>query len=297
MIYIKCSFDKKENKLNYYKGKDCIEEFDKKLKESAMEIINHEKKEMAPLTHEENNFYNKQEICYICKENFCVDKNYKGYINREKAKDHCHYTGKFRGPAYSKCNLNYKVQKEIPIIIHNASYDIHLIINQLAIEFKGELNYIGDNMEKCITFSVQIKKECNNNNNNNNKTITYKLKFIDSFRFMPTSLSEVVYNTSGIFNSMQCKSCIEKIKINSECCFAGSKNNRLIYKCKECKEKWKRPLKKLIESFPSIYQFCNGDLNEFVISIRKGVFPYEYIDSWKKIMKLHYHLKNIFVVI
>ena len=54
-------------------------------------------------------------------------------------------------------------------------------------------------MEKYITFSVPIKKECNNNNNNN-KTITYNLKFIDSFRFMPTSLSELVDNTSGICN-------------------------------------------------------------------------------------------------
>ena len=48
-------------------------------------------------------------------------------------------------------------------------------------------------MEKYITFSVPIKKECDNG-----KTITYKLKFIDSFRFMPTSLSELVDNTSGI---------------------------------------------------------------------------------------------------
>ena len=70
-----------------------------------------------------------------------------------------------------------------------------------------------------ITFSVPIKKEYNNNN----KTITYKLKFIDSFRFMPTSLSELVDNTSGIFNSIECKSCIGKIKINSECCFVGLK--------------------------------------------------------------------------
>ena len=38
--------------------------------------------------------------------------------------------------------FNYKVEKEIPIIIHNASYDTHFILNQLAIEFKG-LNYIG----------------------------------------------------------------------------------------------------------------------------------------------------------
>ena len=93
---------KKENKLNYCRGKDCIEELCKKLKESAMEIINHEKKEMVPLTHEENNFYNEQEICYICKEKFCVDKDDKDYINRKKVKDHCYYTGKFRGAAHSK---------------------------------------------------------------------------------------------------------------------------------------------------------------------------------------------------
>ena len=97
-----------------------------------------------------------------------------------------------------------------------------------------------------MVFSVHIKKECDNN-----KIITYKLKFIDSFRFMPDSLSNLVDTTSGIVNSIECKSCIEK-KINSECCFAGLKNNRLIYKCKECKEEWKRPLNKLIESFPSI---------------------------------------------
>ena len=206
----------------------------------------HEKKEIAPLTHEENNFYNKQEICYICKEKFCVDKDDKDYINRKKVKDHCHYTVKFREAAHIRCNLNYKVQNEIPIIIHNATCDTHFIINQLEINFKAELNCIGNNMEKCITFSVPIKKECDNY-----KTITCKLKFIDSFRFMPISLSELIDNTSGIFNSTECKSCIEKIKINSKCCFVGLKNNRLIYKCKECKEEWKRPLNKLIENFPS----------------------------------------------
>ena len=137
--FTRCSFAKKENKLNYYRGKDCIEKLCKKLKESAMEIINREKKEMVPLTHEENNFYNEQEICYICKEKFCMDKDDKDYINRKKVKDHCHYTGKFRGAAHGKRNLNYKVLKDIPIIIYNASYDIHFIINQLAEEFKGEI--------------------------------------------------------------------------------------------------------------------------------------------------------------
>ena len=190
---------------------------------------------MVPLTHEENNSDNEQEIHYICKEKFCMDKDDKKYINKKKVKDHCHYTVKYRGAAHSMCNLNYKVQKQIPIIIDNASYDTLFMLNQLAIEFKGELNCIGDNMEKYITFSVPIKKECNNNN----KTITYKLKFIDPFRFMPSSLSDLVDSTSGIFNSIECKSCIEKLKTNSECRFVGLKNNRLIYKCKECKEEWK----------------------------------------------------------
>ena len=137
-LYTRCSFDKKENKLNYYRGKDCIEKLCKKLKESAMKIIDYEEKEMIPLTHEENNFYKEQEACHICKEKFCTDKDDKDYINRKKVKDHCHYTGEFRGPAHSICNLNYKVQKEIPVIIHNATYDTHFIKNQLAIELKGK---------------------------------------------------------------------------------------------------------------------------------------------------------------
>ena len=93
----------------------------KKLKESAMEIIYREEKKVTLLTHKENNVYNEQEVCYICKERLCTDKNDKNYINKKKVTDHCHYTGKFRGAAHSKCNLNYKVLKEIPIIIHNAS--------------------------------------------------------------------------------------------------------------------------------------------------------------------------------
>ena len=144
----------------------------------------------------------KKNAIYV-KERFARMKMLKIIKTRKKPK-HCHYTGKLRGAAHSKCNLNYKVPKNIPIKIHNASYDTHFIINQLAEEFKGELNCIGENMEKYITFSVPIKKECDNG-----KTIAYKLRFIDSFRFMSTSLSELVDNMSGNFNSIECKSCTE----------------------------------------------------------------------------------------
>ena len=77
-----------------------------------MEIINYKKRGIIPLTQEENNFYNEQEICYICKEKFCVDKDDKDYNNRKKVKDHCHNTGNFRGPAHGICNLKDKYLKK-----------------------------------------------------------------------------------------------------------------------------------------------------------------------------------------
>ena len=147
-----------------------------------------------------------------------MDKDDKNNTNRKNVKDDCHYTGKFRGAGLRKCNWNYKVPKDILIIIHNTSYDTNFIINQLAEEFKGELNCVGENMEKYITIYVLIKKE-----GDNGKAITRKLSLIDSFRFLSTSLSELADNMSGIFNSIECKSCIEKIKNNSEAVLLASK--------------------------------------------------------------------------
>ena len=158
-----CLMKKKIN-LIITEEKIVLKNYVKKIKDRVMEIINYKKRDIKPLTQEEDNRYNEQKICYIGKGKFCIDKDDKDNINRKKVKDHCHITGKFRGPSHSICNLNYKVQKEIPVIIHNATYDTHFIINQLGIEFKGELNCIGSNMEKYITFSVPVKKEAINNN-------------------------------------------------------------------------------------------------------------------------------------
>ena len=157
-MFKKCLFNEKENKLNHYRGKDRVGILCKKSRETIMEIIDYKKRDIIPLTQEENNRYNEQEICYICKEKFCVDKDDKYYINRKNVEDYCHYIGEFKRPAHSICNLKYKVPKEIPIIIHNATYDTHFIINQLAIEFKGELNCIGNNMENYITFLYHLRK-------------------------------------------------------------------------------------------------------------------------------------------
>ena len=64
-IFTSCSFDESKNKINYYRGDDCMKKFCKDLREHAMKIINYEKKRMVPLTTKEEICYNKQNICYI----------------------------------------------------------------------------------------------------------------------------------------------------------------------------------------------------------------------------------------
>ena len=119
-----------------------MEMFSKDLRNQVMKIINYEKKEMIPLTDDENKSYEKQKVCYICKKRFCTNKNEENEFKLyQKVRDHSHYTGEFRGAAHSICNLCYKVPREIPLAFHNGStYDYHFIIKQLAEEFKGQLD-------------------------------------------------------------------------------------------------------------------------------------------------------------
>ena len=66
-----------------------------------------------------------------------------------KVRDQCHYTGKFRGDAHNICNLRHKVPKKISVVFHNGStYDYHFIIKQLAEDFKGQFECLGENTEK-----------------------------------------------------------------------------------------------------------------------------------------------------
>ena len=99
-----------------------------------------------------------QKKCYICQIEFCYDKNEKKKFKLyKKVRDHCHYARKFRGAAHSICNLRYKVPQEISVKIHNGpKYDYHFIIRELAEEFKGQFECLGENTEKYITFSVPI---------------------------------------------------------------------------------------------------------------------------------------------
>ena len=227
-----------------------MKRFCKDLKDHATKIIDFKKKTMIPLTKEEEDNYNKENTCYICK---------KDFNNDTKVRDHCHFTGKYRGAAHNTCNLRYKIPKNVPVVFHNGStYDYHFIIKELACEFEGNFDFLGENTEKYITFSVRIK-----------------IKFIDSFRFMATSLSKLVENLTDNIHNDKC--------IKSNLFFVRAVNEKLIFKCIDYEKEYEKEFnKELLERFANTYKFCDNDLDKFIMLLRKGVYPYEYIDEWDK---------------
>ena len=208
--------------------------------------------------------HNKQKVCHICRKEFNTDDNDKKY---HKVKDHCHYTGKRSGVAHDIFNLRYKTSKEIPVVFHDGStYDYHFIIKNLAEEFEGEFECLGENTEKYITFSVPIMKEITKEDKI--IKISYKIKFIDSYRFMSTSLSKLVDNLSENLHNDECKDCKSYLD------YVTIKENKLIFRCFRCKKNYEKNFNKdLTQRFPNTYEFFNGDHNKFILLSRKGVYP------------------------
>ena len=229
-IFTHCSFDKSKSKLNYYRGEDCMTKFCKDLREHATKIINFEKKDMIHYQKKKNKIYTNQKVCYICKKEF--DKSDKKHY---EVRDQCHYTGKYRGAAHNICNLRYKIPKEIPVVFHNGStYDYYFIIKELVKEFEGNFECLGENTEKYLTFSVPIKKKIESKD----IEITYRIKFIDSFRFIATSLSNLVDNLTEDIHGDKCVDC------KSDLSYMKVIDEDLIFRCFNCKKTIRKKLTK-----------------------------------------------------
>ena len=121
-VHSEFAYGKVENPLKLYCGEDCVKKFcNHVIGEAHCLYQSFPEKPMKPLTPKEMDRYKRSERCHICFKLFKEDK--------PKVRDHYHYTGRYRGPAHTKCNLQYKIRSYIPIVFHNPSgYDTHLFI-------------------------------------------------------------------------------------------------------------------------------------------------------------------------
>ena len=106
---------------------------------------------------------------------------------------------------------------------------------------------------------------------------------------MSSSLSNLVDNLSEklhIDKCTDCKSCLD---------YMTTKDEQLIFRCFEFKKNYKKDFnKKLIKRFTNIYKFCNEDINKLILLLRKGAYPYEYMDSWERINGTSFPDKEVF---
>ncbi|CAD6229572.1 GSCOCG00012110001-RA-CDS, partial [Cotesia congregata] len=215
--YIHCNYDNSLSKFEFKRSPDCIDWFVKELEVLGRKVDFYLKNpiSMKTLSPEQQKYHVETNDCHICGK--LIDSISK------KCRDHCHFTGEYRGPAHNSCNLNYKQSHMIPIIFHNLSgYDSHFIIKSLVQNIERSMTVLPINKEKYISFTKLIKN-----------TFIH-LRFIDSFRFMASSINKLAQNLSD-----------DDKQITRQ-------------------------------------HYSNPEL--FQLVIRKGVFPYEYVNS---VMKLN----------
>ena len=215
--------------------------FIESLEEDIKEIYNRFKipKKMV-MTKEDRMTYKKATICHICERGIPKEGDDPRF---KKVRDHCHLTGKFRGAAHSMCNLKYRLPKFFPVIFHNLSgYDSHLFIKNLG-KSEGKIDCIPNNEEKYISFSKHILVDKFKNKKGEEKEVIREIRFIDSFKFMATSLDSLVNNLPK-------------------------------------------------ESFKNLTEFYEGEQLDLIK--RKGVFPYDWFDSFNRLSTDHLPPKEAF---
>ena len=170
---------------------DAMDIFIKWLEEDVKDIANIEPKEMI-FTEEDTKHFNNASDCWICGEE----------LGNDRVRDHCHFTGRYRGPAHNKCNLKYRKPKNISVFFHNLSgYDSHLFIKKLGTPNKNEnIDCIPNNEEKYISFSKTIVTGQYTNKKGKVKDKTFKIVFKDSLKFMSSSLGALVNNLPAFKN-------------------------------------------------------------------------------------------------
>ena len=176
-------------KVELYRGSDAAKVFCEKIQEYTREIYKIIKtwNKKIEMTEDQIKKFNSPTECYICK---------KEMNNDDKVRDHCHLTGKYRGPAHNNCNLNLKQKVNfISIFFHNlAGFDCHLFIRELS-ESEGNIECLAKNKEDYISFTKKVKVD-EYVKNDKKIPVYFNLRLLDSFKFMASSLDSLSKNLS-----------------------------------------------------------------------------------------------------
>ena len=169
--------------LKLYRGKDCVRKFCKHVIGEARHLYHSfPEKPMRALMKAQWKDYKRVSSCHICFKPFRE--------GNRKLRDHCHYSGIYRGAAHLLCNLQYKIPSYIPVVLHSLSgYDADMFIKELA-SFSTNVGVIPKNKEDYISFSSKV--EVNKNREEKSKEID--IRFIDSLKFMSSSLDSLIKN-------------------------------------------------------------------------------------------------------
>ena len=184
-----CCYDESISKpFKMYRGLDSVNKFFTDIFEEEKEILEKLKqfqKTPMNLSTEEKVHHKNATTCYVCESNFTIEN--------PKVREHCHVTGNYRGASCNKCNLGMKLTKTIPVIFHNLKgYDSHLLLPELG-KFNKKISIIPNNMQTYMSFSVGNKTSYFDKKSGKQVEREYmNLRFIDSFGFMASSLSQLV---------------------------------------------------------------------------------------------------------
>ena len=272
-----CCYDDKYTKpIQIYRGEKAVYKF----MENILEEVKYCKRVMKKyfnkplrMTEENEQEFKKATTCHICD---------KKYTEKDiQVRDHCHITGKFRGSAHQECNLKLRINPKeikIPVIFHNLrGYDSHFIMQEIGAivkkhaykNNKGEekqmnINAIPNNMEKYMAFMLGNH-----------------LTFIDSFQFMSSSLENLVKNMT---KCGKCDTCnpgkCTKRSINSEGRIIQHKTSFPCGECINCKNSVKACITPNYDNL--IYTSKKFKGKKLDLMARKGVYPYDYMDSFDK---------------
>ena len=168
--------------------------------------------------------YDNSTHCHICNEE----------LGKDRVRDHCHLPGKFRGAAHEVCHLKYQIPKFYPVVFHNLSgYDSHLFIKTME-NSKGDIS--------CIPKQAIVDKFVNEEGKEVN--VKRELRYIDSLRFMASSLDKLFSNLK-------------------------------------------------IDQSINLKKYYSG--NQLSLLLRKGVYPYDYVDCLKKLDETSLSPKQSFI--